>query len=135
MVEDLNVVGMSKNRKLSRSIMDSGWSEFRRMLEYKTVWYGSRLVIADRFFPSSKTCSACGTKKDSLALSDRVYVCESCGIRIDRDFNAAQNLAKLSTGSSPGSNACGDGSADGSLASRETAVVEAGIGRGHLSVS
>lgn len=132
-VEDLNVQGMSKNRRLSRAIMDSGWSEFRRMLEYKTAWYGSRLVIADRFFPSSKTCSACGVKKDSLALSDRVFECKSCGIEIDRDLNAAKNLAKLHTGSSPGINACGDGSADGQKLDRETAVVEAGIECGNSS--
>ena len=132
-VEDLNVSGMSKNRRLSRSIMDSGWSEFRRMLKYKTVWYGSKLVIADRFYPSSKTCSVCGSKKDSLALSDRVFKCEPCGAGIDRDLNAARNLAKLCTGSSPGINACGDGSAGGQKFDRETAVVESGIGRRHLS--
>ena len=129
-VEDLHVRGMSKNRRLSRAIMDSGWSEFRRMLEYKTIWYGSKLVVADRFYPSSKTCSACGDKKDSLALSDRVFKCESCGVEIDRDLNAARNLAKLYTGSSPEINACGDGSSDGQLAGRETTVAEAGIGCG-----
>jgi putative transposase len=132
-VEDLNVAGMSQNRRLSRSIMDSGWSEFRRMLEYKTAWHGSELVVADRFYPSSKIRSACGTKKDSLALSDRVFKCETCGAEIDRDLNAARNLATLYTGSSPGINACGDGSTGGSLASRETAVIEAGIGCGRLS--
>jgi putative transposase len=125
-VEDLNVKGMSRNSRLSRAIMDAGWSEFRRMLEYKTTWYGSRLVVADRFFPSSKTCSACGNKKDSLALSDRVYECESCGISLDRDLNAARNLAGY-TGSSPGINARGDGSYGDQFAGRETAVVEAGI--------
>lgn len=134
-VEDLNVRGMSKNRRLSRAIMDAGWSEFRRMLEYKSVWYGSRLVIADRFYPSSKICSTCGIKKDSLTLSDRVFKCESCGVEIDRDLNAARNLAKLDTGSSPGINACGDGSSGGRMAERETTVVEAGIGRGHLFAS
>lgn len=132
-VEDLNVAGMSKNRRLSRSIMDSGWSEFRRMLEYKTVWYGSELVVADRFYPSSKICSTCRSKKDSLTLSDRVFKCESCGAEIDRDLNAARNLAALSTRSSWGSNACGDGSSDSQLLGRETAVAEAGIGCGHLS--
>lgn len=134
-VEDLNVAGLSKNRRLSRSIMDAGWSEFRRMLEYKTVWYGSKLVVADRFYPSSKTCSACGAKKDSLTLSDRVFQCDACGAEIDRDLNAARNLAALCTGSSPGSNACGDDSAEGQLAGRETVVAEAGIGCGQLSTS
>lgn len=133
-VENLNVRGMSKNRRLSRSIMDSGWSAFRRMLEYKTIWYGSKLIVADRFYPSSKTCSACGIKKDSLALSDRVFKCEFCGIEIDRDLNAARNLANLSTGSSPGINACGDGSSGDQFVGRETAVVEAGIRCGHLSI-
>ncbi len=134
-VEDLNVRGMSKNRRLSRAIMDAGWSEFRRMLGYKSVWYGSRLVIADRFYPSSKTCSTCGIKKDSLTLSDRVFKCESCGVEIDRDLNAAMNLAKLDTGSSPGINACGDGSSGGRPSDRETTVVEAGIGCRHVSAS
>ncbi len=91
-IEDLNVAGMVKNHCLARSISDMGWGEFRRQLEYKVVWYGSELVIHDRFFPSSKTCSGCGQVKESLRLSERVYECENCGLELDRDLNAALNL-------------------------------------------
>jgi putative transposase len=91
-IEDLNVSGMVKNRSLARSISDMGWGEFRRQLEYKSVWYGSELVIHNRFFPSSKTCSNCGEVKESLKLSERVYRCEHCGLIEDRDVNAAKNL-------------------------------------------
>ncbi|MDA8344260.1 MAG: IS607 family element RNA-guided endonuclease TnpB [Thermaerobacter sp.] len=106
-VEDLNVRGMVRNRHLSRHIADAGWSEFRRLLAYKTVWYGSQLVVAPRFFASSKTCSACGAVKADLTLSERVYRCDACGLEIDRDLNAARNLAKVA-GSSPETiNACG----------------------------
>ncbi len=94
-VEDLNVRGMIRNRHLARHIADAGWAEFRRMLSYKTVWYGSRLVVAPRFFASSKACSACGAKKDDLDLSERVYRCDGCGNVMDRDLNAARNLAAL----------------------------------------
>lgn len=94
-VEDLNVGGMVRNRHLSRQISDAGWSEFRRMLVYKTTWYGSRLVVAPRFFPSSKTCSICGAVNEDLRLSDRVYRCPRCGVVLDRDLNAARNLVKF----------------------------------------
>ena len=90
-IEDLNVSGMTKNRSLARSISDMGFGEFRRQLEYKTVWYGSQLVVHNRFFPSSKTCSNCGAVKESLLLSERVFEC-GCGLVIDRDLNAAINL-------------------------------------------
>lgn len=92
-IEDLNVKGMAANGKLARSVMDGGFFEFRRQLEYKTEWYGSRLVVADRWFPSSKTCSCCGFKKENLALADRWFRCDNCGFEIDRDENAANNLA------------------------------------------
>lgn len=94
-VENLHVRGMIRNRHLSRHIADASWSEFRRMLAYKTVWYGSRLVVAPRFFASSKTCSACGAVKDKLLLSERVYRCDVCEAVIDRDLNAARNLENL----------------------------------------
>ena len=90
-VEDLNVAGMLKNRCLSRSISDVAWGEILRQLQYKAVIYGTRLVVADRFFPSSKTCSSCRAVKKTLALSEREFVCE-CGLEIDRDLNAALNL-------------------------------------------
>ena len=111
-VETLNVSGMLKNRSLARGIADASWSELVRQLTYKCEWYGSRLVKADRFFPSTKTCSGCGTVKDAVPLSERVYCCDGCGLVIDRDLNAAKNLLKLATASSvgrgPRPKACGD---------------------------
>ncbi len=100
-VEDLAVKNMVRNHSLARAVSDAGWSEFRRMLEYKAVWYGSRVVVAPRLYPSSKRCSACGLVKDELALSERVYSCGRCGLVMDRDLNAARNLVSLVAGSSP----------------------------------
>jgi putative transposase len=94
-VEQLNVAGMVRNHRLARALSDAGVAELRRQLGYKTAWYGSRLVVADRFYPSSKTCSACGWVKAKLTLAERTFNCEACGLRIDRDLNAARNLAKL----------------------------------------
>jgi len=94
-VEHLNVAGMVRNRRIARALGDTGLAELRRMLAYKTAWYGSRLVVADRFYPSSKTCSACGWVKAKLTLAERTFTCEVCGMRIERDLNAARNLAKL----------------------------------------
>jgi putative transposase len=94
-VEQLNVSGMVRNRRLARAITDTGMAELRRLLGYKTGWYGSRLVVADRFFPSSKTCSGCGWVKAKLTLAERTFHCEECGLALDRDLNAARNLAKL----------------------------------------
>lgn len=91
-IEDLNVSGMMKNRHLAKAIQKQGFYEFRRQLEYKTKNKGIELVIANRFFPSSKTCSNCGTINKDLKLSDRVFNCE-CGFSIDRDLNASINLA------------------------------------------
>ena len=92
-IEDLNVRGMMKNKHLSKHIQDSMFYEFRRQLGYKCLPYGIHLVIADRFYPSSKTCSYCGFIKSDLKLKDRVYKCDSCGLEKDRDLNAAENLA------------------------------------------
>jgi IS605 OrfB family transposase len=94
-VEDLNVSGMLANRRLARHIADAGFAEIRRQLAYKAGWNGGRLLAADRWYPSSKTCSGCGTVKTKLALSERQYQCESCGLVIDRDQNASLNLAAL----------------------------------------
>ena len=94
-VEQLNVAGMVRNRRLARAVADAGLAELRRQLGYKTGWYGSRLVVADRFYPSSKTCSGCGWVKAKLALAERTFTCEACGLRLDRDLNAARNLATL----------------------------------------
>lgn len=92
-IEDLNVSGMMKNRHLSKSIIDSKWYEFKRQILYKAEMYGIEVVLADRFYPSSKTCSCCGNYKKDLKLKDRTYVCDECGLKIDRDINAAINLA------------------------------------------
>jgi putative transposase len=94
-VEHLNVAGMVRNRTLARAIADSGMGELRRLLTYKTSWHGSHLVVANPSCPSSKTCSACGWVKAKLTLAERTFTCEACGLRIDRDLNAAHNLAKL----------------------------------------
>ena len=117
-VEDLNVQSMmtrggAHKRGLNRAIAQASFADLRRRITYKTRWNGGRTVIADRWFPSSKTCSECGEVKSKLSLSEREYVCHRCGIVVDRDLNAATNLAKLAapksgvstidrTGSSPG---------------------------------
>jgi putative transposase len=93
-IEDLNVSGMLANHKLAKAIADMGFYEFRRQLEYKCELYGSEMVVVDRWFPSSKTCSNCGTKKETLSLSERVFHCDHCGLEIDRDLNASINLEK-----------------------------------------
>ena len=111
-IEDLNIRGMSKNHKPASAILDGGFYEFRRQLEYKTSWYGSELIIANRYYPSSKMCSNCGNIKEKLSLSERIYNCDICQISINRDLNAAINLENYNPGSYTGSlerkvNACG----------------------------
>ena len=91
-VEDLNVAGMIRNRTLARHLADASFAEIRRQLTYKTEWNGGRLVVANRWFPSSKTCSTCRAVKPKLPLSTRVFCCERCGLVLDRDRNAALNL-------------------------------------------
>lgn len=91
-VEDLKVAGMVKNRHLARSVSDAALGEFRRQLEYKTARSGAVLRVVDRWFPSSKTCSNCGTVKAKLPLSERTFNCDMCGLSIDRDVNAAINI-------------------------------------------
>jgi putative transposase len=112
-IEDLHVAGMLRNHHLAQAISDVGFAEFRRQLTYKAAWYGSRIVVADRWEPSSKTCSACGWVDADLTLVERVFCCQNpdCRQVLDRDLNAAINLSKLA-GSSPESrNACGGESA------------------------
>lgn len=92
-IEDLNVSGMMKNKHLSKHIQQQGFYEFRRQLAYKCEWYGIELVIADRYYPSSKRCYSCGHIKKDLKLSDRVYSCK-CGYKEDRDLNASLNLSQ-----------------------------------------
>jgi putative transposase len=94
-IEDLHVAGMLRNRRLARHIAGAGWAEIRRQLSYKAEWAGVRLVVADRWFASSKICSGCGAVKAKLALSERTFVCTVCGLVLDRDHNAARNLAAL----------------------------------------
>jgi IS605 OrfB family transposase len=94
-IEQLNVAGLLRNRRLARVIADTGMAELRRLLGYKVSWYGCRLVVADPFYPSSKRCSACGWVKAKLTLAERTFCCEACGLKIDRDLNAARNLATL----------------------------------------
>jgi putative transposase len=91
-VEDLNVRGMTANHKLARAVSDASWAELRRMLEYKCAWYGRELRVVDRFFPSSRTCSACGRLAGGLPLEVRAWTCDGCGARHDRDINAAKNI-------------------------------------------
>ena len=92
-IEDLNVSGMMKNKHLSKAIQQQGFYEFRRQIEYKSEWNNITVILADRFFPSSKLCSCCGAIKKDLKLSDRIYRCD-CGNNIDRDFQASLNLKK-----------------------------------------
>ena len=98
-VEDLNAAGMVKNHRLAKAVSDAAFGEFRRQLEYKTARTGATLHVIDRWYPSSKTCSACGAVKAKLSLSERVYRCDACGLVMDRDLNAAVNI--LVAGSAP----------------------------------
>lgn len=93
-MEDLNVRGMMKNRHLAKAVQEQCFHEFLRQMQYKCEWNGIEFIQADRFYPSSKTCSGCGMVKDDLKLSDRTYRCECCGLVIDRDYNAAINLSR-----------------------------------------
>ncbi|CAN5445227.1 IS607 family element RNA-guided endonuclease TnpB [soil metagenome] len=107
-IEDLGVAGMSRRktglgargRGFNRAILDAGMGTVRRLLSYKTGWYGSELLVADRWYPSSKTCSSCSSRKPRLGLNERTYTCETCGVSLDRDLNAAINLARLASGPS-----------------------------------
>lgn len=122
-IENLNVSGMVKNHNLASAILDGGFYEFRRQLEYKCKWYGVELMIADRWFASSKTCSHCGHMQD-MPLKKRVFVCEKCGLVIDRDLNAAINLNNYTP--SNGVKDCGNAKFH---AARQVSVNEAVIRR------
>lgn len=104
-IEDLNIKGMLRNRKLARSIADMGWSEFRRQLVYKAAWHGGQVIMVDRWYPSSKTCSSCGHVLEALALAQRTWTCPDCGVAHDRDVNAAVNLMHMAVSSTV--TACG----------------------------
>jgi putative transposase len=130
-VETLNASGMraaggARKRGLNRALADAALAEIRRMLTYKCTWYGSVLVEAGRYFPSSKTCSACGRRKPNLALADRTYACDYCGLRIDRDLNAAINLARLGEPPSGEQGPAGSDPVAGRGATRETEPAPAG---------
>jgi putative transposase len=105
-IEDLNVRGMMANRHLARSIADMSFYELRRQIEYKAAMRGGQVVVADRFFASSKTCSACGHKLETLPLSVREWTCPACGVIHDRDVNAAINLKNMAVSSTV--SACGE---------------------------
>lgn len=94
-LENLHVAGLVRNKRLSRAISDAAWSRLREYCKYKSKLYGSRVVLADRYYPSSKTCSTCGVVKTKLSLNERVFECDSCGSMIDRDLNAAINLRSV----------------------------------------
>ncbi len=121
-IEDLNVRGMAKNRRLARSIADMGFFEFRRQLEYKATMRGGVVVVADRWFASSKTCSACGSVQEAMPLSVRQWICPDCGTRHDRDLNAAINLKNMAVSSTV--TACGE---EGAGRARKSAVKPASV--------
>jgi putative transposase len=121
-IEDLNVKGMVKNRHLARCVADMGFFEFRRQLEYKEKMRGGTVVVADRWFASSKTCSGCGHKLDELPLAVREWMCPACGVVHDRDVNAAINLKNLAVSSTV--SACGEEGAGGG---RKIAVKPASV--------
>lgn len=104
-IENLSVRNMIKNHSLARAISDASWAQFRTMLEYKADWYGREVIAIDRFYPSSKTCSACGMLQDSMPLNIRDWTCPGCGKTHDRDVNAAKNILAAGLAVS----ACGDG--------------------------
>jgi putative transposase len=121
-IEDLQVSGLLKNHHLAQAIANVGFGEFRRQLTYKAAWYGSRVILADRWEPSSKTCSGCGWYDANLTLADRTFQCQNrqvpCGLVMDRDLNAAINLSTLAGSSSESRNACGEVSAGLGLATQ-----------------
>ncbi|GAA1080029.1 hypothetical protein GCM10009642_16820 [Nocardiopsis metallicus] len=108
-VEDLNVAGMVRNRRLAQHIADAGFGQIRRQLDYKSRWGGGCLIVADRWFASSKTCSGCGAVKAKLGLHVRGFDCDACPLVLDRDVNAARNLAQLAQSmSNTGTGVAGD---------------------------
>ncbi|AKS34345.1 IS607 family element RNA-guided endonuclease TnpB [Mycolicibacterium goodii] len=134
-VETLHAAGMrakggARKRGLNRALADAALAEVRRMLSYKTRWYGSDLIEADRYFPSSKTCTGCGRRKPNLTLADRVFDCEHCGVRIDRDLGAAINLARLGEPCWGEQSPAGSGPAAGRGATHETEPAPAGDAAG-----
>ncbi len=91
-LEDLNIKGMVKNKRLAKAISDAGWQQFKTFLKYKLGWQGKHLIIIERWYASSKTCSACNEKNIALTLNDRAWICGTCGVVHERDENAAINI-------------------------------------------
>lgn len=120
-IEDLCVQGMLANRKLSKAVADQAFYEFRRQLEYKCPLYGSRLIVVDRFYPSSKTCSNCQSINTDLTLKDGWFLCNHCGTFLPRDWNASINLARYADGLSV--KACGVVNADVATVKQEVKSV------------
>ncbi|MBI5782094.1 MAG: IS200/IS605 family element transposase accessory protein TnpB [Rhodocyclales bacterium] len=119
-IEDLHVKGMLANDKLARALSDVGFGRFRAQMEYKAKRYGTRLILADRWYPSSRLCSVCNWKNEALTLSDREWTCPECGAHHDRDYNAALNLQRLATATAlPEASPAGNG---GAAAERVSAV-------------
>jgi putative transposase len=132
-IEDLHVAGMLKNHWLAQAVADGNFGEIRRQIEYKAKVYGCKVVMIDRWYPSSQTCSACGWRNGEQTLADRIFVCEQCGIALDRDENAARNIlaeALRSTESSSETHAYGERSAGLLNRASETALGE--VGTDHL---
>jgi putative transposase len=125
-IESLNVSGMMKNRNLAKAVADASFGELLRQIQYKAQWRGGQVVVADRWFASSKTCHTCGVVNVGLTLAQRRWVCE-CGVSHERDMNAANNLRTLAA--SRAVSACGEESSGESLAIRETGLSEAGSGQ------
>ena len=127
-IEDLNVKGMLGNRCLSRAIVDMGFAELRRQLVYKAQRRGGQIIVIDRWYPSSKTCSCCGYKLNALSLDVRQWTCPGCATHHDRDVNAAINLRNMAVSSTV--SACGGEGAGPVLhAQSETGPCEVGIQR------
>ncbi len=132
-IENLNVSGMLKNHRLANAIADCGFYEFKRQLHYKTQWYGSKLTIVDRFYPSSQLCCECNHRQ-KMPLKLRIFKCENCGVEIDRDLNASNNLERWhpeisfpTTSSSEERNACGELNKPAGQSSRDSMKQEVDI--------
>ena len=121
-LEDLKVKNMMKNHQMAKSISDASWSEFRRQIQYKSEIFGNKIVLANSFMPSSKTCSKCGNVKKDLTLKDRTFVCNECGFSCDRDLNASFNLSTLG---SSGTQACGQCASTADVSQTASVLVEA----------
>ena len=112
-LEDLNITGIMSNRRLARAVGDAAWGELARQITYKQQWRHGQVAVADRWFPSSKTCSGCGSLRRGLTLKDRTYTCDHCGLVLNRDTNAAANLAAWAQGHISGEAQDGDRQAAG----------------------